>query len=189
MTGPRAAHYADLAAMIFNVSGLILEGVGATRVHDVEGMIQADGRAPARVAGRAELLRTQAGVLVCAELSLTEPETCSRCLRPLEETIPIEFEEEFLCATDFRSGEPVAARDPDAFTIDERHTLDLTEAVRQYREVSAVMQPLCRPDCRGLCPNCGRDLNLAACDCDREAVDDCWAGLAALRSAIAEGKE
>jgi uncharacterized protein len=175
--------------MFFNVSGLVQEGIGATRKVDVDGTIQVEGRPPERVAGTAELLRTKIGVLVRAHLNLVEPEACSRCLKPLEETIHIDFEEEFQSTVDIRSGEAVEERDPDAFTIDEHHMLDLTEAVRQYREVSGEMAPLCRPDCKGLCPTCGQDLNQGECDCDRESIDSRWQGLAALRSAISEGKE
>ena len=175
--------------MFFNVSGLMQEGIGATRKADVEGTIQVEARPPERVVGTAELLRTKAGLLVRAHLSLVEPEACSRCLKPLEETIRIEFEEEFQSIVDVRSGEAMEEPDPDAFTIDEHHTLDLTEAVRQYREVSGQMAPLCRSDCRGLCPNCGQDLNQGECACDRETIDSRWSGLAALRGAISEGKE
>jgi uncharacterized protein len=134
------------------------------------------------------LIRTKDGVLVRAHLSLVEPETCSRCLQPLDETVRIDFEEEFLVTHDLRTDKPVEV-DPDAFTIDERHLLDLTEAVRQYREVSLVMQPLCRPDCRGLCPECGQDLNQGDCDCRKGPIDHRWTGLAALQSAMSEGKD
>jgi uncharacterized protein len=69
----------------------------------------------------------------------------------------------------------------DAFLIDDRHTLDLNEAVRQYREVSLLMKPLCRPDCRGLCPVCGADLNVGPCGHETAPADSRWAGLAALK--------
>jgi uncharacterized protein len=170
--------------MLFNVSGLIQEGIGATRRHTVDGTLTSDDHGPERISGEIELLRTKAGVLVRAHLRLVDPELCSRCLRPLEETLPIDFEEEFLTTVDPRSGQPAAETpDPDVFLIDEQHMLDLTEAVRQYREASAEMQPLCRPDCRGLCPRCGRDLNTGDCDCSALVVDSRLAGLAGLLSA------
>jgi uncharacterized protein len=169
--------------MLFNVSGLIQEGIGATRKHQVDGVLESDDRGPEPVAGDVELLRTKYGVLVRANLSLKEPETCSRCLKPLQETIDIVFEEEFQSITDLQSGEALEdSSDDDAFLIDENHLLDLTEAVRQYREASAEMQPLCRPDCKGLCPNCGQDLNLGECSCTTGPVDDRWAALQGLKS-------
>jgi uncharacterized protein len=176
-------------AMLFNVSGLVQEGIGATRRHHVEGVLEAEGRAPEPVEGDVELLTTKSGVLVRARLKLVEPEVCSRCLNPLQETVPIEFEEEFQSTVDVRSGQPVLREDDEAFTIDENHLLDLTEAIRQYREASAVMQPLCRPDCRGLCPRCGQDLNAGDCSCGAAPIDSRWSALAGLLSSDSEGKE
>jgi uncharacterized protein len=174
--------------MLFNVSGLVQEGIGAARNYDVDASIESEDREPERIAGKVELIRTKDGVLVRAHLSLVEPETCSRCLQPLDETVHIDFEEEFLATHDVRMGEPLKV-DHDAFTIDERHLIDLTEAVRQYREVSLVMQPLCRPDCRGLCPDCGQDLNQGDCGHRQGQIDYRWAGLAALKAGMPEGKD
>lgn len=176
--------------MFFSVSGLIQEGIGATRSFDVEGVVELEDGEREDVVGTVDMLCTKDGVLVQAHLRLVEPEDCSRCLKPLDETVKIEFEEEFITTTDIKTGAVVHRdSDPDAFRIDERHTLDLTEAVRQYREVSLEMQPLCRPDCKGLCPECGSDLNLGECQCVTGAVDTRWAGLSALRGAISEGKD
>ncbi|HLF80065.1 MAG TPA: DUF177 domain-containing protein [Dehalococcoidia bacterium] len=160
---------------------MVQEGIGATRDYDVEGTLKTPGRAPEPVAGHVQLLRTRSGVLVRAHLTMTEPEDCSRCLRPLMELVKIDFEEEFQATVDALTGRPVEERpDQDAFLIDSNHTLDLTEAIRQYREASATMQPLCRPDCRGLCPRCGRDLNEGDCGCSNTEVDSRLAGLASL---------
>jgi uncharacterized protein len=176
--------------MFFNVSGLVQEGIGATRFYDVEGTVEVEKGVREQVAGTVEMLRTKVGVLVRAHLRLVEPEICSRCLNPVDEAIAIDFEEEFVATTDLRSSAQMdEEHDPDAFTIDERHMLDLTEAVRQYREVSLEMQPLCRPDCAGLCPRCGSDLNLGECQCDQGPIDSRWSGLAAFRGAISEGKD
>lgn len=176
--------------MMFNVSGLIQEGIGATRIHTIEAALQREDGRTEQLAGSVEFLCTRAGVLVRAHLALREPETCSRCLRPLEETLSIDFEEEFQSTVDLRSGLPLRQpADPDAFLIDSQHILDLSEAVRQYREASLDMQPLCRPDCRGLCPACGKDLNTGDCDCQRGVYDSRWSGLATLRGALLEGKE
>ena len=175
-------------AMLFNVSGLMQEGIGATRIYGVQGTLHSEGRPPEPVKGEIELLRTPAGLLVRANIELEEPEMCSRCLQPLQETVKIDFEEEFLATVDAHGAPIREVEDDDAFTIDQNHMLDLTEAVRQYREASATMQPLCRPDCRGLCPNCGNDLNAGDCDCDTLQEDNPWAALAGLLPKT-EGKE
>jgi uncharacterized protein len=175
--------------MLFNVSGLIHEGIGATRHHAIEGTISGEERGLEQVSGEVEFLRTKAGVLVRAHLHLEEPEICSRCLQPLQETIGIDFEEEFRTTVDPQSGDVLDdGVDDEAFLIDENHVLDLTEAVRQYREASAEMQPLCRPECKGLCPRCGQDLNQGECGCVLGQVDNRWAALGGLL-ADKEGKE
>src|SRR6266540_4300268 len=167
--------------MLFNVSGMIQEGIGATREYDVEGVLEAPGEEPGPVHGHIKLLRTKLGVLVMAHLGLTEPAVCSRCLRPLMEAVSIDFEEEFQATVDVQTGRPLDERpDQDAFVIDSNHMLDLTEAVRQYREASLEMQPLCRPDCKGLCARCGSDLNHGNCNCGGMEIDSRLAGLAAL---------
>lgn len=169
--------------MKFNVSGLLQEPTGATRSYTIEAPLEIPGHETEQVTGEVEFLRTPAGVLVRAHLSVVEPESCSRCLKPLDEKVNIDFEEEFQSVIDPRTGQPLAGeeRDPEAFLIDERHILDLNEAVRQYREVSLLMQPLCSADCRGLCPRCGADLNQGECGCEPAPVDSRWAELAALR--------
>jgi uncharacterized protein len=174
--------------MLFNVSGMIQEGIGAVRRYDIDGILVTEGREPEQVFGNAEFLRTKTGILVRAHLDLVESETCSRCARPLQDTLKIEFEEEFQQTVE-ATGRLVDERpDPEAFLIDDLHMLDLTEAVRQYREAQAEMAPLCQPDCRGLCAECGGDLNLGECNCEDAVIDVRWAGLASLRSAN-EGKE
>ena len=173
--------------MLFNVSGLIQEGIGAVRQYEIEDVLVSEDREPERVYGNVEFLRTT-GVLVRAHLKLVESETCSRCASPLQDALAIEFEEEFQQTVD-ATGRLVSERpDADAFLIDDRHQLDLTEAVRQYREASAQIAPLCRPDCKGLCAECGADLNVEACGCQDAVIDVRWAGLASLRTA-SEGKE
>ena len=49
-------------------------------------------------------------------------------------------------------------------------------------QLNVPMKPLCRPDCKGLCPECGADLNEGACSCGEAKVDSRWAALAALKS-------
>jgi uncharacterized protein len=52
--------------------------------------------------------------------------------------------------------------------IDESHVLDLTEVIRQDLLTRLPLQPLCAPDCPGLCPECGRELRTGACSCANE---------------------
>ncbi len=51
-------------------------------------------------------------------------------------------------------------------------------------ELNIPMKPLCRPDCKGLCPTCGADRNETACSCEEPTADSRWAALAALKSRL-----
>ena len=51
------------------------------------------------------------------------------------------------------------------------HVLDLGEMLREQFYLALPMQPLCRPDCQGLCPVCGKDRNVDPCQCQVEWVD------------------
>jgi uncharacterized protein len=44
--------------------------------------------------------------------------------------------------------------------------IDLNELMREQFYLALPMKPLCREDCRGLCPQCGTNLNLGGCECD-----------------------
>jgi uncharacterized protein len=56
--------------------------------------------------------------------------------------------------------------------------------VAEQVQLELPPRPLCRDDCRGLCPICGGDRNERECDCEREASDPRWSALAELRGRL-----
>jgi uncharacterized protein len=62
--------------------------------------------------------------------------------------------------------------------------LDLTAWARDALALSLPEQILCRPDCAGLCPACGRDLNVEPHEHDEVELDPRWSALAALRERL-----
>jgi DUF177 domain-containing protein len=171
--------------MLYNVAQLLKESVGATRRYEVSEPAEypEEGWGEVMPRGTVSLLRTPQGVLVQAQMEVSIPEECGRCLEPFSQQVVAEIEEVFQPITDVNTGAPLALpRDEDVFTIDERHMLDLTEALRQGILVALPIQPLCRPDCAGLCPNCGKNLNEGPCDCAQAPIDPRWAALEEIRS-------
>jgi uncharacterized protein len=76
----------------------------------------------------------------------------------------------------------------EAVLIDVHQILDLTEVIRQGLWLAMPEKTLCRPDCAGLCPNCGGNRNLGECHC--EALSDPrWASLQALLTEETDSKE
>ena len=81
---------------------------------------------------------------------------CRRCLTPVESAVS--GDAHFL----FADADDENADEPDVFPIGELGTmLDLRPALREQWLLEAPALPLCRPECLGLCPTCGVDLNTA----------------------------
>jgi uncharacterized protein len=58
--------------------------------------------------------------------------------------------------------------------------IDLSQMIWEQVYLALPMKPLCKQDCRGLCQECGTNLNLASCSCERESVDPRLATLKTL---------
>jgi uncharacterized protein len=173
----------------FNVAELLKNPIGATRSHEVSEaeVVVADDGSRSRVTGALTLLRTKSGILARATVRLQQPDACSRCVTPLEIPLELHIEEEYQPTVDIVTGAPRRRpEDSGTFLIDEHHVLDLTDAVHQYRMMGAPMQPLCQPDCAGLCPTCGQNLNEKACSCPSEEYDPRWSALAKLTQSDSE---
>jgi uncharacterized protein len=160
--------------MRFDVTALLRAPVGSVRTYRLEGESSASGAAGLgeQVTGNVSLLRTGEGILATAHLQVRVAESCSRCLKPASVPLEVDFQEEYLPTVDPDTGSRLAVAEAgDGFVIDDRQVLDLTEAVRQYGLAAQPLQALCRPDCKGLCPVCGQDLNCGPCSCDAAATE------------------
>ncbi|MFC2023069.1 DUF177 domain-containing protein [Chloroflexota bacterium] len=162
--------------MEINVAQLLKENIGSTRSYEVSGEVDILGDGgESTVSGEVSLMRTDRSILVRGKLSTGADITCCRCLVPLSWPLELRIEDEYYPTVDVVSGAPVSVPDePGCFTIDKKHMIDLTEAVRQYALLVLPMKPLCRRDCAGLCPECGGNLNLGPCGCPPRPVDPRW---------------
>ncbi len=167
----------------YNVSTLLKEPIGSTREYEIEdrALVNEDGPELRDVAGEARYLRTNEGILVSAEVQGVEQARCSRCIVEIDIPVTLTFEEMFYPKADIYSGARLAEpEDQEAFRLNDRWILDLEEPIRQFWTVALPMQPLCLPDCRGLCPQCGQDWNKGECTC-APPKDERWSALDALR--------
>ena len=62
--------------------------------------------------------------------------------------------------------------------------LELEDVLREQVLLSLPPRVLCSPDCKGLCPHCGQDLNSASCSCTQSSPDPRWSALSELRTRI-----
>jgi uncharacterized protein len=168
--------------MQINVSQLLQEPIGSTREYEINAAAEiiGDGK-EYNVQGKCRLLRTQRSILVKCTLNTEVELTCSRCLSRFRYPLKIKFEEEYVPTVDIHSGSPLPPpEETSAFTINERHILDLTEAICQYSLMAIPMKALCDEECAGLCQKCGQNLNQGKCDCPAEDIDPRWSELTKL---------
>jgi uncharacterized protein len=111
------------------------------------------------------------GVLVRGAVRTQIDVPCRRCLsmvtQPVDETLDLLFVPTDTDEEEDLGGEvyPLPLRGMD---------LDLTEAIREQLILRTPEYALCSEECRGLCPQCGMDLNLGACDCVPESSPGPW---------------
>lgn len=177
MDKPREAH--------FNVAQLLKEPIGATRDYDVvapmRDLVPEEVTDATPLRGHVHLLRTDRGILVEGQLRGNVVVPCSRCLADVTAPVTVQVEDIFQPTVDVVRGTFIQVDEDDtALLINEQHILDLSEVLRQSLLLAVPMQPLCRPDCAGLCPTCGQDLNEGACECDSAGTDLRWADLGSL---------
>ena len=108
--------------------------------------------------------------------------SCSRCLEPYRFAVDADFDQRYLPAS-AASAEPESEVQEDdletSYYSDDQ--IDLGELMREQFYLTLPMKPLCRDDCRGLCPQCGTNLNTGTCDCSPVWEDPRLAALKAIK--------
>lgn len=105
---------------------------------------------------------------VCTKVMLR----CSRCLAETELGIESSFTMFYTKATPgFPQDEEVELAEEDLIAVTyEGDEIDFAPEIAEQVQLEIPVKPLCREDCRGLCTNCGADLNVAECGCDRRST-------------------
>ena len=97
---------------------------------------------------------------------LTVP--CARCLEPAP--VPIESE----MTVSFVEGDAAVDEEEEDAEDDtvsfQNGVIDLSLPIRDEILLAVPMTAVCRPDCAGICPVCGRNRNLTPCDCEKQAL-------------------
>lgn len=114
---------------------------------------------------------------------------CSRCVEPMKLVLDEQLRVTFMPAKDMPSddddpaddseGEEVGAGDLDVFPYDQE-VIDLEPLLREQFVLAIPYAPLCSEDCKGLCSQCGINLNSGTCTC-HPPIDPRLAGLKGLK--------
>jgi uncharacterized protein len=158
------------------------EGLHAFQVEEAPAALrlptdEADFSAPVRIEGT---LSVAGDNLVLQATVATEAAfECSRCLTVFTQELVGQIAVLYEKKADLLTGsaaEELASDDVEILPVDAK-AIDLTHRAEEALHLAMPMKPLCREDCRGLCPTCGMDLNKGACGCRVEQADPRWQAL------------
>ena len=170
----------------FNVAGLLHEPPGLTRdvrLRDHYLNLGSDVELAGPLDADLRFHRTNRGILMRGELRAPLRRTCARCTDPYVEDVRVLLDEEFLPTLDPETGAPVTVEEGDAdvaLRIDEHHEIQLDAIFHDELALTEPMHPLCRPDCPGLCVECGGRMDSGDHAHGGPEIDPRLAGLAVL---------
>lgn len=116
--------------------------------------------------------RTQQGLLIQVKMTAEVTTECVRCLENFQQPLEINF-------TELYAFSPNTVTDTD-LVLPETAQIDLGPLVREEMLLAIPINPVCRPECQGLCPICGEELSESACNHEDELVDPRLAVLKSL---------
>lgn len=106
---------------------------------------------------------------------------CDRCLKPIELPINTDFKLEYVTPQQYRESHAAELTEEELeLSVFDGEVVDIDEIVREQLLLTVPTQVLCSEDCKGLCPKCGANLNLADCNCEDKEIDPRWAELKKL---------
>jgi uncharacterized protein len=171
-----------------NVAPLLKQPVGTQTAYELtESPIDPRGESAGLIEAGASSIHaditathTNPGAYLEGDVRATISEQCSRCLRPIDTPVETRFAEQYYSTIDVVSGDPKDEPPRDAKRIGSDFRIDLTPLLREELILATPLAPLCKPDCRGLCLVCGRDLNDEPHD-HEAPVDERWTTLSKLK--------
>lgn len=111
------------------------------------------------------------------EVSCPYIAACARCLKEIRGVFTFSYERTVAAKGTLENAD---AEESDEYLVAENARLDIGSRLREELEMQFPYRLLCREDCRGLCPKCGKDLNEGDCSCDFSEPDPRFAVLQQL---------
>jgi DUF177 domain-containing protein len=145
-----------------------------------------------QASGRAQLVQEHHGkrhiiqdIRLIGDLKATVEILCARCLEPVTQKVVRKFD------LLYRPQGADAGREELSVTAVEAEIgyyrgegLLLEDALREQVLLAVPLKAICREDCKGLCPHCGRNLNSEPCSCAEPVEDARWSALKEIRSKL-----
>ncbi len=140
-----------------NVGFLVNSPIGINRIFDFEEATLPAGEdlVLTDFSGAAKISRTPQGLLVQGDFQGTVPLECVRCLSEFTQQMHWDF-------TELYAFKPENVTDSGLMMPEDAH-IDLQPLMREYALLEVPINPLCKPDCKGLCTECGENRNEVDC--------------------------
>ncbi len=136
---------------------------------------------PVAVHGTVRLAGTE--VFVNGHIKTRAAVECDRCLKQVELPVDAHFELEYVTGPTYESSAAAElTEDVMSVSVFDGDAIDVDEIVKEQILLAVPTRTLCRPDCKGICPNCGINKNTGDCACETKEVDPRWAALKNLTS-------
>jgi uncharacterized protein len=139
---------------------------------------------PLHAAGVAELLaNTDGEVRIKGHLEVRMETECDRCLGRAQFPLDVSFDLFYRPMSYIARDEEIAIDEGEAeLAFYEGGGMKLEDILREQVLLLLPMQRVCREDCRGICPACGKNRNETPCDCKEEHPADRWEALESLKN-------
>jgi uncharacterized protein len=180
VTASQQSGFLNSRILKFNVGFLLAQSAGYQRatVLDLPRVRLADDLDLDYLQGELRFSRNSRGILVQGILETSVFTECSRCLSLFYAPVTVEIEELF---EDHDTSLSSLESSSDAvYRVEETGMLDLAPLLREEVFLAVPMGLTCQPDCAGLCPECGQNLNEGTCNCMQDEIDPRFAVLAQL---------
>jgi uncharacterized protein len=131
------------------------------------------GRFVAPIHLDARVRKVKEEITIEGRISATIEMICSRCLKPHNESIDDTFEVVYCPQSENEKQMDEIELDETDLNVSyyEGDSISLSKLVRDQLLVLLPVKPLCKSDCAGLCPSCGKDLNDGPCTCSTDTID------------------
>ena len=149
-------------------------------------------QSPLRSEGRADLVQEHHGkhklvedIRIKGRLETSVEVACARCLDPVVHRVERSFDLLYRPLGTDAGHEELSVTDAEAeIGYYEGDGLLLEDALREQVLLALPLKTICREDCKGLCPHCGKNLNEMQCGCVDEVEDPRWAALKGIRDQL-----
>lgn len=147
---------------------------------------------PLHSEGRAELVVEHRGhhndvedIRLVGKLAGQVETSCARCLDSVGHRLQHDFDLLYRPQGVDRVGDEVAIHEADTeIGYYQGEGLLLEDAIREQVLLATPLKMLCREDCKGLCPHCGRNRNLEPCNCEQHVSDPRWEALSEIKKKL-----